>query len=367
MERRMYKIPHNLFVEVLEVVPGTDWCSTWDAGNTNILRRTSKNVKNLVDKICPATDVVVNTNYWKDVHNGAPNEKIEFVKQKILSLAKLDTTCHIRRIVLPHDMNIQFANFTEVFEHCKNLPNLNFYNNDNRRKINAIDIANNIDVFEQCVSLNICNNDIGVEGTEILVQALTRCTNLNICCNNIGTVGVESIVNCKTLTTLTNINLGCNEIVEVNIEKLLFQNTRLTHLNLNQNHIFTLTYDSIGIQSKSFALLNLDIAYNHLGVEGATSLAGVLPQCPVLTDLNLAYNFIEEEGGSIIAEVIGNCSHLSTLCLISNNIGKTGIDKMVMSLSQISSLTELSLNGNMIAKESKADIKEILGHRVTIL
>jgi hypothetical protein len=362
----MYKIQRNLFAEVLEVVPGTDWCSTWDAGNTNILRRTSKNVKNLVDKICPATDVVVNTNYWKDVHNGTSNEKIEFVKRKILSLATLGATCHIRRIVLPRDMNIQLGNFREVFEHCKNLPNLSFYNNDNRRKINAIDVANNIDVFEQCLSLNICNNDIGTEGTEILFKALTHCAHLNICSNNIGTAGVDNIVKCKTLTRLTHLNLCNNEIVEVHIDKLLFQNTGLTNLNLSQNHIFTLTYDSIAIQSKSFALLNLDIAYNHLGAEGATSLAGVLPQCPALTDLNIAYNFIEEDGGSIIAEVIGNCSHLSSLCLISNNIGKTGIDKMVMALSRISSLTELSLGRNMIAKESIADIKDFLGHRVTI-
>ena len=357
----MYKIPRNLFAEVLEVVPGTDWCSTWDAGNTNVLRRTSKNIKNLVDKICPATDVVVNMNYWEDIHNGTPNEKIEFVKRNILSLA---TTCHIRRIVLPRNMMIQLVNFTEVFEHCKNLPNLNFYNNNNHIKINAVDIANNIDLFEQCVSLNICNNDIGDEGTEILVKVLTQCTNLNICCNNIGTTGVDSIA--KTLTRLTHLDLCRNEIVEVNIEKILFQNSGLTHLNLSQNHIFTLNYDSISIQSKCFALLNLNIAYNHLGAEGATSLAGVLPQCPVLTNLNIAYNFIQEEGCSILTEVIGNCSHLSTLCLTSNNIGKIGIDKMMMTLSQISSLTEVSLYGNMIAKGSKADIEELLGHRVTI-
>ena len=41
----------NAFTAALEAVPAEDWCRTWAAGRTIMLRRTSKRVKEVVDKM----------------------------------------------------------------------------------------------------------------------------------------------------------------------------------------------------------------------------------------------------------------------------------------------------------------------------
>ncbi len=39
------------FAAALEAIPAEDWCRTWAAGRTIMLRRTSKRVKEVVDKM----------------------------------------------------------------------------------------------------------------------------------------------------------------------------------------------------------------------------------------------------------------------------------------------------------------------------
>ena len=41
----------NTFAAALEAIPPDDWCRTWAAGRTIMLRRTSKRVKEVVDKM----------------------------------------------------------------------------------------------------------------------------------------------------------------------------------------------------------------------------------------------------------------------------------------------------------------------------
>ena len=41
----------DAFVAALEAVPAEDWCRTWAAGRTFMLRRTSQKVKEVVDKM----------------------------------------------------------------------------------------------------------------------------------------------------------------------------------------------------------------------------------------------------------------------------------------------------------------------------
>lgn len=345
----------NLFAEILEIVPATDWCSTWDASRTIMLRGISKKVRDMIDKIRPPTEVILNGNMDIKCHD---------IPRKIIRLA---TTCHISRLVMPYDMrdrmNLQLEGWKEVFEHCKNLPNLNLYNNT----LDATDIRSLVGVFGRCVSLNLGFNNIGAEGTEQLVKVITQCTYLNINNNYICRAGVESIENCKTLTALTSLNLGYNQFGRVNIDKIMLQNTGLTQLDLSNNYINTLSYDRIRLQSRQYALTELNISRNPLSVEGVSSLAGLLTQCPSLTDLCLAHNGINEEGGLILAGVIGRCTSLTALYLTGNMIGETGIESIAVALSSnCSSLTKLPFYGNGIGEDRKKKITELLGDRVRI-
>ena len=56
--------PHELapytFTAALAAVPAEDWCRTWSAGRTIMLRMTSKRVKELVDKMRPPAVVCLN-------------------------------------------------------------------------------------------------------------------------------------------------------------------------------------------------------------------------------------------------------------------------------------------------------------------
>jgi hypothetical protein len=55
-------ITYNRFLEVLKIVPSTDWCDNWNPCSTLLLRQTSKKVRDVIDMIQPPIEVVVNMN-----------------------------------------------------------------------------------------------------------------------------------------------------------------------------------------------------------------------------------------------------------------------------------------------------------------
>jgi len=360
-------------------------CNTWAADRTIMLRMTSKRIKDAIDKIRPPTEVILNMNFWTDSCNGnctvslqansrdspiradcTTNEKLEFIMRQLISLV---TTCQITRLELPCcNMSIQLERLEKALAQCKSLTNLNLYNNN----LGATGVTSLIGVLGQCSILNLAHNNIGTvctEGATSLIGVLTQCTNLNLCNNNIGTAGLESIEKCKTLTTLNYLNLCYNQINAVNIDKILSQNTGLTHLDLSQNQINTLSFDRIQIQTKYFALTDFNLSYNHIGVNGAVSLASVLKQCTALSNLNLAYDYIGTEGATSLAGALSQCTSLSILYLVSNFIGNDGIERLIEVLSQSNNrvLPLITLSGNGIDEDRANNIAEVFGHRVQLM
>ena len=62
----------DAFAAALEAaVPDDDWCRTWAAGWTIMLRRTSKKVKEVVDKMRLPAAVRLSRRFWGDARNGA--------------------------------------------------------------------------------------------------------------------------------------------------------------------------------------------------------------------------------------------------------------------------------------------------------
>ncbi len=60
----------NSFAAALEAVPADDWCRTWAAGMTITLRRTSKRVKEVVDKMHLPAVVRLSRSFWDDTLKG---------------------------------------------------------------------------------------------------------------------------------------------------------------------------------------------------------------------------------------------------------------------------------------------------------
>jgi Ran GTPase-activating protein (RanGAP) involved in mRNA processing and transport len=361
----MQQQSHSLFTEVIQIVPGVDWSTTWAANRTIMLRMTSKKIKKIIDKIRPPTEVILNMSFWSDICNGTASERDSRASEKIqlvaMQLISLVTTCLITRLELPRSkMNIK-----EILDQCKSLTNLNLHDNN----LGTTGVISLVGVLGQCTVLNLAHNNIDTKGATSLVEVLTQCTNLNLCNNNIGTTGLESIEKCKTLTRLTYLNLCYNQINAVNIDKILLQNTGLTRLDLSQNQINTLSFDRIQIQTKYFALTDFNLSYNHIGVVGVSSLASVLKQCTALTNLNLAYDYIGVVGATSLAGALGQCTSLSILYLASNFIGNDGIERLIEVLSQSNNLVLplITLSGNGIDEDRANNLAEVFGHRVKLM
>ncbi len=95
------------FAAALEAVPAEDWCRTWAAGRTIVLRRTSKRVKEAVDKMRLPAVVRLRRSFWGDARNGTAAEKLQFVMRQ---LALMTACCRISTLELPRcDMKGQDA------------------------------------------------------------------------------------------------------------------------------------------------------------------------------------------------------------------------------------------------------------------
>jgi hypothetical protein len=57
------------FAAALEAIPAEDWCRTWAAGRTIMLRMTSKRVKEIVDKMRLPAVVRLSRSFWNDARN----------------------------------------------------------------------------------------------------------------------------------------------------------------------------------------------------------------------------------------------------------------------------------------------------------
>jgi hypothetical protein len=263
------------FAAALEAIPAEDWCRTWAAGRTIMLRRTSKRVKEIVDKMRLPAVVRLSESFWDDARNGTYAEKLQFV---LWQLAAMTGWCRISTLELPCcDMREQDAErLAEVLAQCPALAHLDLGYNYNFGAGGAERLAGALGQCRELVHLNLWNNHLGPAGTETLAGVLAQCP------------------------ALAHLDLGYNWICDAGSERLarvLGQCTSLAHLNLS---------------------------YNDIGAAGAESLARVLAQCPALTDLNLLKNRIDDSGAERLAEVLGQCAALAHLNLSGNQIGTVG-------------------------------------------
>jgi hypothetical protein len=73
----------DAFAAALEAIPAEDWCRTWAAGRTIMLRRTSKKVKEVVDKMRLPAVVRLSRRFWDDARNGTAKAKHQLVLRQL--------------------------------------------------------------------------------------------------------------------------------------------------------------------------------------------------------------------------------------------------------------------------------------------
>lgn len=94
------------------------------------------------------------------------------------------------------------------------------------------------------------------------------------------------------------------------------------------------------------SLLSLNLAYNHLGADGATAIANALYRNDVLTKLNLEQNGLGEKGGCAIAGALRVNATLTSLDLSRNDIGDATAKDLAESCRDSRSLHVLNLSGS---------------------
>jgi hypothetical protein len=237
----------DAFAAALEAIPADDWFRTWAAGRTIMLRRTSKRVKEVVDKMWPPAVVRLSRSFWDDARNGTSTEKLQFVLRQLTALT---TQCCISTLELPRcEMKGQDAEkLAGVLAQCPALAHLDLSDNFYFGAAGAERLAGVLGQCRELVHLNLAGNAIGAGGAEMLAGVLAQCP-------------------------------------------------VLAHLNLSDNWIEAAGAESLArVMGHCTALTHLDLYSNDIGAAGAESLAGVLGQCPALAHINLGSNSIRAVG-----------------------------------------------------------------------
>jgi hypothetical protein len=174
------------FVAALEAIPAEDWCRTWEAGRTIMLRRTSK-----------------------------MRAKLPFVLRQLAAMTArcLITTPELPECEMRGQDTVQLAG---VLAQCQALAHLDLSGNSNFGARGAERLEG---VLAQCAALahlNHRDNEIGDAGAERLAGVLAQCRALahfDLSYNEIGNAGAESLAAVLAqCTALTHINLWYNKI-----------------------------------------------------------------------------------------------------------------------------------------------------------
>jgi len=241
----MCSLCSNAFAIALQTVPAEDWCRTWPADRTIMLSKTSKKIKNIIDKMYLPVDVHRSCAFWNDSCNCNTENKLDFMMKRLKIMTSLN---NITTLVLKCcNIQIILHQFIEVLEQCPTLK-----------------------------KLNLKRNNINAEGAAMIVKALEQCHNieltyLNLSINKIGDTGATKVAELLSLEwcpKLAYLNLSLNKIGDTGVESL------------------------VSVFEQYPVLIDLDLSHNLIRADGVESLVKVLGQCLTIKHLDLSWNYI---------------------------------------------------------------------------
>ena len=269
----MSSLAADAFTDALVSIPPEDWCRTWAADRTIMLRMTSKRVKEVVDKVKPPVIVRLSRRFWGDWRNDTVEQRLRRI---LAQLAAMHERCSISELELPR---------------CALRQMYGVWISD-PKAFGAEGAGMVAGVLAQCPALahlNLSHNEIGANGAGRLAGVLTQCralAHLNLSGNRLGDDGAGMLA------------------------AMLAQCPALAHLDLSRNDISADGAERLaGVLAQCPALAHLNLSHNRLGVHGAGRLAGVLAQCRALTHIDLSNNEIRADG----AGTLGRSPFLSSV------------------------------------------------------
>ncbi len=275
-------------VALLAAVPQEDWCRTWPACRTIMFRRTSKRIKEQVDKMHLPAVVQRCRDDVNHINSTCPSliEKLEIVMNK---LPLMTSWCRITTLEVGGLRDFPLYKTPETFagmlegvlgQSAGSLTHLDLDSNS----LGSDGVRRLAGVLAQCTELRylrLSSNDLARAGAVALAGALAHCRALNhldLRDNEIGPAGAESLPGVLgQCAALARRNLCDNDIGDVGTKRLA------------------------GVLAQFTALSHLHLHCNDIGPGGAGKLARVLAQCTALTHLDLSDNSIGPGGAGMIA------------------------------------------------------------------
>jgi hypothetical protein len=142
-----------------------------------MLRRTSKKVKEVVDKMRLPAVVRLRRSFWNDARNDTAAEKLQLVMRQ---LTLMTGWCRITTLQLPRcDVKRQDAErLAGVLAQCTALAHLDVSRKYHFGAAGAESLAGVLGQYRELVHLNLSYNGIGHVGAESLAGVLPQCAAL---------------------------------------------------------------------------------------------------------------------------------------------------------------------------------------------
>ena len=231
-------------------------------------------------------------------------------------------------------------------------------------------------------TLNLCGNNIGSDGAQVLGKVLVHCKYLrylDLLRNGLGDTGCLSLADgLQNHTSLLELKLGRNTITSDGIAAMIpvIKRNHLQHLDLSECDVgsdriaalvdvtcadtlqtLTLSFNFLGLDGAmilSDGLMELVISNNSIGPCGMACLAEGLKYCRQLVKLVVYRNDIGSYGLLYLADGLQHCINLQVLNLGYNNITSDGIDAITIIMKRCRYLQNLDLSGNSIGVDGVA-------------
>ena len=184
--------------------------------------------------------------------------------------------------------------------------------------------------------LNLSYNNIKARGAALLATALEESSSicnlkiLNLNSNAVGQLGMKNLSRMLTNNrTIESLYIGMNNIGEKGAAYLAFAikhnyTIRLLHINDNQigPNAASILFDQLKDDNRT--ILNLNLAWNNIGIQGAKDLTEVFKKNAVLTDIDLSGNQIGSDGVILLANSLSYNISLKNIDLSNNHIDDSG-------------------------------------------
>ena len=236
------------------------------------------------------------------------------------------------------------------------------------RHVSAFDISSNsischgakslsrcLKYFTHLKELNVSYNHIGSQGAIAIAESLKHFAcyldRLDMSRNEIGGKGIKALADAlQYCTKLHALDISSNETQDSAAMVALgdaLKHSYLRDLILSFNHIGCDGACSIA-SSFSQHLCKLHIKSCDIGVEGCKAITKALHHCIKLSELDISNNDMPQSCTVELAEALKHCTKLRKLDISCNNLGSDGAKVIAHSLSHCTYLEELAISNSSL-------------------